>query len=415
MQGIRGSVMSHREFRLLWVGATTSALGDRVYEIALMWYVLRTTGSVLETASVEVVRSTALLVFGLFAGTVADRLARRVLMIGGDLVRAGIVLVTAVLVIMSALPLWYVDASTFLLTATGLVYDPASVAMLPGLVGENRLLQANAYLAGASRLIQFAGRGIGGVAVAAFGAFWGIAGNAASYCVSAVCTFFVKFPPQATPDKALAPAAFLRETWRGITFLSRDYTLRSLIIISMAANIGGGLTSGIAPAFADRQLDGNAAIYGFILTALSLGEFAGMSLIGALGNRLSMSRTLAFSLVLGGAIYIFVSLTHSWHLAVMLFALEGFAIAIGNLPIRTLLQTSTPNEIRGRVFSGFITAVNAGSPLATFLGALLAGSFGLPVVYATAGITVTSAGCWAGWRLRQRQPDTNSPDTPEPD
>lgn len=136
MQGIRGSVMSHREFRLLWVGATTSALGDRVYEIALMWYVLRTTGSVLETASVEVVRSTALLVFGLFAGTVADRLARRVLMIGGDLVRAGIVLVTAVLVIMYALPLWYVDASTFLLTATGLVYDPASVAMLPGLVGE---------------------------------------------------------------------------------------------------------------------------------------------------------------------------------------------------------------------------------------------------------------------------------------
>lgn len=392
----RRNILKLRGYRMIWIGSTASTLGDRIYEIALMWYVLQRTGSALQTGTVPAFSLVGQVTLGLIGGAVADKLSRRKIMIGGDFLRAGIVGATALLASLGILPIWYVYLSAFLLSAIGMFYDPATIAVLPDLVGEENVLQANAYLSGASRFIQIVGRGIGGGAVTVFGEVWAIAGNSMSFAISAACLLLVPFPAQPKHlDNSLSASSILKDTRAGVGYLLKAPVLRALALVAVAANFGGGLTTGIVPVLADRQLGGDATLYGLLLTALSLGEFAGMLLMGAVGPRIPLGRSLAISLISGGAVYVAIASTRLEYLAIALFAIEGLALAVGNLPIRTLLQTSTPSSLRGRVFSGFVAAINLGSPAATALGAALASVVSIAVVYAVAGVLVIAAGAWS--------------------
>lgn len=405
-------LFANHGYRMILLGATTSSLGDRIYEVALMWYVLQKTGSVLQTGSVPAFSMLAPLTLGIVGGAMADRLPRKQLMLGGDVIRAAIVAGTAVLVAFGALPIWYVYLSAFLLSAVAMVYDPASVAVLPDIVDGQNLAQANAYLSGASRLIQIVGRGVGGVAVAAFGAVWAIGGNSLSFLISAACILIIRFPSQPpNRERALAPKAILQDTADGIRYLTKTRVLRALIIVAVAANLGGGLTTGVVPVLAQRQLGGTAATYGLLLTGMSVGEFAGMLLMGVIGSRIRLGHSLAVSLIVGGAAYVGIALVTSQYLAIALFALEGIAIAVGNVPIRTLLQTSTPSQMRGRIFSGFVAAVNLGSPIAAVAGAALTTRLGIASVYTIAGIVVVIAGAWATYAFKNASPPKSTRQT----
>ena len=333
---------------------------------------------------------------GLLGGALADRLPRKHILIVADIARGCIVALTAILAMQGDVPMSYIYASAFLLSAFSMLYDPASVAALPDIVGEHNLVRANAYLSTTSRLVQILGRAAGGVAIAAFGEASAMAANAISFFVSALMVLLVTFPP---PDYIsggpLSIRPLVADTVSGLKYFLVNRALLAVVLVALFANFSGGLTAGLIPAFAEMHLSGGVALYSALLAALSIGEFIGMLVMGALGARLPLRRSLSFSILASGLIYLALSINVAPGGALFLFGIQGIALAISNLPIRTLLQTTASTEMRGRVFAAFIAAVNALSPAATAIGAVLAAWLGIPAVLAISGVLLMASGAVA--------------------
>lgn len=101
------------------------------------------------------------------------------------------------------------------------------------------------------------------------------------------------------------------------------------------------------------------------------------------------------ALGLGGVAAIGMGVSHAAWVLAALFSANGMAVMWANLPIRTLLMSNTPTELRGRVLTGFAVAVNLGSPIAVALGAVLAQWGGLGMVYAASGMVSITSGLLA--------------------
>lgn len=398
--------LGNPNFALLWIGTLVSTAGDEIYELALMWYVLQATGSALDTGAVPAFGFAAQLTVGLIAGTVVDRWPRKRIMVAADVCSASLVSISAALALVHVLPLWYVYFSSFALEAVGQFFGPASGAVLPDIIGEAQLLEANSLMATTRRLVMFSGRGIGGGIIALTGAALGLTVNALSFAISAIATSFARIPEvrrEPDPD-ARGLAGLWRDGLEGLHFLRTNAALTAVLIVGLLANFGGGLPFGLTAVLVSRQLHTGPGVLGTLAAASAAGQVIGSAAVGAWGRRLPMHMTLAFSLVTGGAVLLGLTAVSWWPVATMLYVVEGIAFAVANLPIITLLQVNTPTQLRGRVFTAFAVLVNLGSPIAVTLGAFGAAVFGLSRVYAAGGLLVILTGLWAWGRpgLRAR-------------
>src|SRR4051794_23973926 len=123
-----------REFRLLWTAMTASLLGDGVLLVALAWQVYTLSDAPTALALVGLATSLPHLAFLLVGGVLSDRLDRRRLMVGADLVRGAAIAVLAVLAISGALALWEIVALVAVYGAATAFFGPAFDAIVPELV-----------------------------------------------------------------------------------------------------------------------------------------------------------------------------------------------------------------------------------------------------------------------------------------
>src|SRR5213596_2128943 len=156
------SALRHRDFRLLVTGMGISQTGDWLYNVALLIFVLGRTHSGGWVAAAGIVRLVPYVVFGTLGGVIADRYDRKTVMIVSDLVRAGVMVVLAIVAASSGsalLAIVLAGASTSFAVA----YGPSVNAALPGLVGEDDLAAANAIVQTLTNVCIALGPAIGGI------------------------------------------------------------------------------------------------------------------------------------------------------------------------------------------------------------------------------------------------------------
>lgn len=394
---VRLRLLRNRSFAFLWSADIISAVGDQFYNLALMWYVLRITGSVLATGLVPAFGFLAQVSLGLVAGALADRWPRKRIMILADTTRACVVLGIGSLALAGAISLWQIYASSFLLTAARLFFGPARSAALPEIVGGESLVQANALMSTTRRSVALAGTALGAAAIVIVGPVLAILANGISFAISALCVAQATFPPSvASRRAALNLQMIVGDVWAGLKFVAHSAILRQLIAVAVVANFGGGLTAGLLPVLAQRQLHGSTKVYGALVTALAIGQLLGSLLMVGRGKRLPLGQSVIWSLFATGAAYVAIAVARLWPLAAVLLGVDGFTSAVANIPIGTLLQLSAPSEARGRVITAFSVLVNLGSPAGVAIGAFGAARLGLPPIYVLAGILIAAGGFW-GW------------------
>jgi predicted MFS family arabinose efflux permease len=174
-----------RRFRLLWVGQTTSMLGDALVPVALAFAVLDLTHSATDLGLVlaaQVIPNVALVLAG---GVVADRLPRQMVMLASDIVRGAAQAVLAVLVLTGGARLWQLVMLAAVYGAAEAFFQPASTGLVPATVPPERLQQANALL-GLSRSVAVVfGPALAGVIVGLYSPGVAFAADAATFVVSA--------------------------------------------------------------------------------------------------------------------------------------------------------------------------------------------------------------------------------------
>jgi MFS family permease len=242
-------LLRHREFRLLFLGQGISMLGDRMVGVALAFAVIELGGSASDVGLVLAAGMLPRVATLLAGGVVADRTSRREVMIAADLVRLASQATMAALVVSGAGEIWMLAALAGVTGAGTGFFVPASTGLLPEIVPDEDLQPANALRATAVSSSEIAGPALAGIVVAAAGAGWAIAADAATFAASAVCLALLRPPAREVRDRT-SFFSDLRDGW--VAFSSRRWVW-AVVLYFAIANLCWGAWTALGPVVAHRD------------------------------------------------------------------------------------------------------------------------------------------------------------------
>jgi MFS family permease len=270
----------HPQFRLLFVGQALSGFGDRITFVALPFAVLAAGGGAAEVGLVAAATTLPFLLFSLVAGVIADRVNRRTLMLGSDVVRLLCQLAGGLLLISGRAEWWHLALLGLAYGTADAFFQPAIYGLLPELVPSAQLQQANALrgLTDSSALI--AGPAVAGLLVVGLGAGGALLADAATFAASIACllrlrrTALVKPPDLDASERDFL--AGLRGGWREVR--TRSWVLAMLGGLAIYHAVVLPSVFALGPVLADAEL-GGAGAWALIVAAFGAGAVAGQLLL----------------------------------------------------------------------------------------------------------------------------------------
>lgn len=334
--------LRERPFRLLWVGQTTSAIGDAMTPVALTFAVLDA-GSASDLGVVFAAYTISQVVFILAGGVWADRLERRLVMLGADVVRAVVHGAVGVALLAGAAELWHFVAAAAIGGAAQSFFGPASTGLIPQTVSAARLQQANALIGMTRSGTWVLGPALSGLVVGTIGSGWVFAIDGVTFLVSA---FFLA--RLRVVHETLERQTFLRDLaagWREVR--ARRWLWASLLGFGFG-NMAWGAQGILGPVVAEQEL-GGAAAWGALGAAMGVGGIAG----AALALRWRPDRILLASTVVTFLMGVYVAAFAVLPLAGLLplAALASVSIMVSNTLWETTLQQHVPRHVLSRVSS----------------------------------------------------------------
>jgi MFS family permease len=374
-------LLRRRNFRLLFIGQGVSVLGDRMVAVALAFAVIELGGSASQVGLVLAAGWAPLAVTVLAGGVVADRTSRRAVMVVADLVRIATQGTMAVLLVTGEAEIWMLAALAGVTGAATGFFNPASTGLLPEVVPADELQPANAMRATAVSGSEILGPILAGILVAAVGAGWAIAVDAATFAVSAVCLAMLR-PPAREGQEPSSFLADLRDGWAA--FRSRRWVWTFVAYFAIA-NMLWGAWSALGPTVADRDL-GGAAVWGTILGAVGVGALVG----SILAVRARPRRPLLFVALLEGLFGLPLAFLAAGAPAPLLAFggfLSGLGMMLGNSVWESTLQRHIPDRELSRVSSYDWFGSFVFYPLGLATWGTVAGAIGLhPALWVAFGL-----------------------------
>jgi len=344
--------LARRDYALLTTGSVISLLGDGFFSVALAWQVYEISNVPTALSIVGVAWTLPLVLFLLLGGVFTDRYDRRWLMIGADLVRAAAVAVLGILSVAGLIELWHVVALIAFVGLGDAFFNPASTAIVPDLLRNEELPQANA-LQGLVRPLMFrlVGPALGGYVVALLGAGSAFLVDAATFLVSAVAIGAIS----ARPTRAVV-AHGLRQTvaevGEGLAFVRRTPWLWATLVAAMfSLLVFIGPMQVLLPFLVKNQLQLGPEALGTIFAVSGVGSVFAAIGLGQWGlprrrvTAMYATWTVGVALLAGYGL-----MTSLWH-AILVGALSAALFEVGQIIWVTLLQTLVPRHLLGRVSS----------------------------------------------------------------
>jgi MFS transporter, DHA3 family, macrolide efflux protein len=250
-----------------------SQIGDGVTKLALLWFVYSITGSALKTSIIGTLQTLPPILFGPLIGVYLDRLPKKPILIGTELLRAVVIGLIPCLVPTEHFTVERLYLLVLLHALATAVFGPALSASIPFLVPRSRFLAANGLLQSTTSVGIIFGPALSGLGIAAFSSQAVLCVNAVTYLISAACLLPVRLPYGGMPKsrKGAVRAAF-RELIEGFQFiLVRQRTLLLLILIAAVHTFATSAFSTLFPVFGRSLLDLGPIEVGYLWSALGLG------------------------------------------------------------------------------------------------------------------------------------------------
>jgi len=383
-------------FARLWFGESVSLLGTATSAVLLqLLAVVQLHATPAWLGGLTAATWLPWLVIGLPAGAWVDRQPPRRVMIGADLLAAAALISLPISYELGTLSLWQLLIVAALTGTSAVFFRPACVKLIPLVVADSQLMQANARLNGSDSASQLIGPGLAGL-LARFGSTVGIGFDALSYCVSACCLWRIRVPPT-SPSAAASRPPLRSQVGIGLRFVAHDRILRAFTVIGGLSNFGLTGFSTLLVLYWTRHLHLPAQSVGLMYCLGSAGGLGGALLVGRLSARWGSGRTSTGLLLVGGlsALLIGLPLERSllWLSAIGLFLMDG-AIVAGNALRGAWRQRYVPAAVMARVTTSS-QVLNFGTmPVAAVVAGWLGGSLGpRSTILVLAGVHCTA--CFA--------------------
>ena len=390
----------NRNYLLLWQGQSVSRLGSQAFSIAALLWVKHATGSATLIGLMQMASSLPAVALGPIAGALADRYSRRRIIILSDAVRGLAVLSLAGLMFVApdatkAALLWLLGVAIFLTTVTTF-FAPAISAAIPDLVPKERINTANSLGQLSYQLSLFIGQGLGGTLYRLLGASTLFLINGLTYLFSAASESFITIPQAVVEGEGRGWRErfheFKEDIVEGVRYVWNRTGLRELIFISAVLTFFTVPITTLLPFYVEDHLRAQPDWYGFLLAGYGAGTLLGYLFAGVV--RLSgtaRSRWMVAFILLESAGYGLLGLVSHPAAALGLASAGGFVSGFIIVNITTLLQITTPSEMRGRVFGVLGTLSGSLAPIAMGLSGVVADLVGqnIPLIYIACGIIMT--------------------------
>ena len=387
--------LRYREFRLFWMALVVSLLGVSFQTVAQSWLVYRLTDSPLMLGITGFIPAMMAAPASVLGGLLADRVSRRNLVIVTQTLMMGPPVVLAFLIWRDQVQPWHVIAATAVLAIVAAVDLPSRTSMVPQLVPEDDLLNAQGLASAVGQVTRIVGPALAGVIVALWGEAIPYLINGLTYLVMVGALLMMKPIPAVERDRRQGVGSSL--------FQGFHYTLKTPVVFGLFLTVAaqGFFLSAyvlLLPVFAKDILNVGATGLGWLNAAAGAG-----ALIGALGVANLETGRRGWVLNLGGFIMPAVLVAFAWsgnfYAVLPLLLLLGAGTVVIRTIAATFLLTIVPDALRGRVIS-LATLIFYGAPYAAGLPVgYYAERWGTPIVLSLCAPLFLASMLWVYWKM----------------
>jgi MFS family permease len=383
--------LSHRDFRLFWIGAFLSNVGTWMQAVAQGWLVLLLTNSAFWLGLDAFMATAPGFVFTLVGGVFADLIDRRRLLLYTQVVAGVAALALAVLVATNLVNRWMVLGFSFITGCCMALASPSFLAMTYDLVGREDLPNAVAMNSTQFQLSRVVGPALAGVAFKLFGLAGCFFANGLSFIAVVASLWVVRPQPfqRADTHSVRDRKAFWHDLTEGFRYVRNRPRVSALLLVSGVNSLFGAPYFTLVPIYARDIFQLGETGLAVMMGTAGAGAFFGALLVAYLGD---FKRKGWF--VLGGAVAygaFIMNFALSTHLAfslVFLFGV-GFSVVVSVALTNTLLQKLVTDQMRGRVMSMFMLSFIGTMPIGSIVAGTVSSSIGPQFTLAAGGLIVT--------------------------
>lgn len=372
-----------RDFRRLWIGLFVSELGYQFARVAIYVQVQELTGSAAAVGLVGLTGLVAAIAGALVAGAFVDAHDRRTILLWSQVAFASAAVALVANATSQAPTLWLIFGANAVTSFVAAVESPARSAMTPRLVGVDLVPSAVALNQVLWQTVSIAGPALGGLLIATAGYAWVYGVDLITYAALFLAALGMRPMP---PDHDATSALGIRAAREGFRYVADDRLLQSTFVIDLVAMVFG-MPMALFPLLAVTQFDGDDAVVGLLFAAPAVGALL-QALAAGWTRRVRRQGEVVIWAVLGwgAAIVAFGAAGSNLPLALVCLAVAGAADAVSAIFRSTILQTTVPDRLRGRLGSIFFLVVTGGPRLGDFEAGLVATTFSPTVSVVSGGV-----------------------------
>jgi MFS family permease len=383
----------HRNYRLFFTGQAISLIGTWMQQVAQAWLVLVLTHDPLWLGVVAAAQFIPVMIFGLFAGVLADSLPKRQTLLATQAIKMCLSIIMAILAAtgLATIPLLIILA--LVIGTVNSIDMPVRQAFAVEMVGREDIGNAVALNSAMFNGARIIGPAVAGLVIGAVGVTMAFVVDAASFLAVIVGLAMMRDTELMSPARIARPESFdeamvqLRE---GLHYVRvTPAVLIAVVVVGLVSTVGMNF-SVIIPPYADEILDSGASGYGFLMAASGVGSLlAALWLAFGRGARI---RWIGYGAIMLGVAEVGLGATASYPIALLMMIAVGFGGILMAATANTTMQLAVPDGLRGRVMGVYTTIFAGSTPIGGPMMGGLASLFGIAVSLAIGGVLAVGVG-----------------------
>jgi MFS family permease len=388
----------NRNYLLLFQGQFVSRIGTQVFLFAMIVWVTETFHSTSLVGLLGMAAGIPPVLLGAIAGAYADRHSRKAIIVWSDLLNGITIIILSVIffilpqdspIIVSAL----IVVSLISASITSF-FGPAIGAALPDIVPKDRIQAANSIGQFSRQISRLIGQGLGANLLQIFGAPLLTLFNGLTFIFSAFSESFIHIP-QKLPEKSKTVKEqfldFKNDIVEGFNYIWSRKGLRHLVFISVFISFFSAPVMVLLPFFVKDYLGVGFNWFGYMLIVYGIGTTIGYGIAGVFrmsGN--TRKNLIILFTILEASTTIALAYAHNQYQAITIMFLQGMFGGFVMVNITSIMQITTPSEIRGRVFGVVTTITGSIAPLGMGLGGVVADLLNqnIPLLFVISGTII---------------------------
>jgi MFS family permease len=372
----------NKNFILLLQGSAVSTLGDLMYSVAIGYWVYEKTGSNSLMGIMSSISMFVTMFLSPFSGSIVDKLNRKWVLVGMDLLQSVIMLTVGILAYTEKLNVPLVLIAAFLAALGSVFYSPAASSVMLEITPRDDLVRGQSIFSGSSSFINLVGSALSGLMVAFLGVPLIVIINGLSNLYSAFSELFVTVPKSINQGEKITVGRILTDTKAAVKMIFSEPCLRIFVPCALILNLlSAGAFTLMLPFCLEKSFSVDS--YGYLMSIWTTASLICVVLLGAIKLP---SKVRFWVMAIGftfAEVFLILGYLSKEFIVLAVFAFLGALFnTAGNTVFNASLMLALPEENRNAILGFIQSASVGGTALSAVLYGILGDVFPLYIVFA---------------------------------